>query len=207
MPPRLASGGIFFAIMNSPASSGPARWTIRGRRQLLKTRIFEVEGVRYHHPVRDTEREFVVINPPDWVNVVAITPEGHLVLVKQFRYGTNAFSLEIPGGVMEEGEDPLVAGARELREETGYASPMAGLLGSVHPNPAIQSNRSHFILVEQARPVDKIEWDVDEEMEIVTMPVDDVYALARAGGITHGLVLDALFFFEPRWRQIWGRDI
>lgn len=162
--------------------------------------MFDVLAARYRHPVRGTERDFVVMHAPDWVNVIALTPDGRLVLVRQFRYGINEFSLEIPGGVMEAGEDPVTAGLRELREETGFTGAPAKLLGSVHPNPAIQSNRCHFVFVEQAAKTHELEWDADEEIQIVTEPVDDVLALARAGGIVHGLVMDALFLFEPIWR-------
>lgn len=183
------------------SSSGPSRWERLSHTTQTKTRVFEVLAARYRHPVRGTERDFVVMQAPDWVNVVALTPDGRLVLVRQFRYGINEFSLEIPGGVMEAGEDPVAAGLRELREETGFTGAPAKLLGTVHPNPAIQSNRCHFVFVEQAVKTHELEWDADEEIQITTERVDDVLALARAGGISHGLVLDALFMFEPVWRE------
>lgn len=167
----------------------------------LSTRVFEVTAVDYRHGPRGRTREFSVINSPDWVNVIALTDDGQLVLVRQFRYGIDEFSLEIPGGVIEHGEDPVLAGARELEEETGYSGTSARLLASVHPNPAIQSNRCHFVLVEHARKTHELSWDDDEEIEVLTKPVDEVYALARSGQITHSLVLDALFMFEPVWRQ------
>jgi ADP-ribose pyrophosphatase len=177
----------------------PSRWEKLGHTLQLKTRIFDVLGSRYRHPKRTTERDFIVIQPPDWVNVIAVTPDGHVVLVRQFRYGIDEFSLEIPGGVMEAGEDPVTAGARELREETGYTGTSSRLLGAVHPNPAIQSNTCHFVLVEGATKSHDLEWDTDEEIQVTTQPVDDVLALARSGGIVHGLVLNALMLFEPHW--------
>jgi 8-oxo-dGTP pyrophosphatase MutT (NUDIX family) len=185
--------------MKSPAP-GPARWQKLTHTTLAQTRVFDLHSTRYRHPVRETERDFIIAHPPDWVNVVALTPDQRIVLVRQFRFGIDGFSLEIPGGVMERGEDPVIAGLRELREETGYAGAPARLMGSVHPNPAIQSNRCHFVLVEQAVAATATEWDADEEIEISTQPVEDVLALAHAGGITHGLVLDALLFFEQHWR-------
>ena len=186
----------------NPPPSGPARWEKLGEKEIASTRVFDLRSVRFRHPVRAVERDFVVIRPPDWVNILALTPDHRLVLVKQFRFGIDEFSLEIPGGMMEPGEDPVTTGLRELREETGFAGASARLLGSVHPNPAIQSNRCHFVLVEQAVASAAQEWDTDEEIEVTTLPVDEVLALARAGGITHGLVLDALFYFEPVWRKI-----
>lgn len=185
-------------------SSNPARWEKLGNATQAKTRVFDLTSVRYRHPARGTERDFVVVRPPDWVNVLALTPDGWLVLVRQFRFGIDEFSLEIPGGVMEAGEDPVAAGLRELREETGFTGERVRLLGSVHPNPAIQSNRCHFVLVEDAARTAELEWDADEEIEITTLPVDEVLALARSGAIAHGLVLDALFLFEPHWRSFRG---
>lgn len=178
----------------------PSRWERLGQESLAKTRVFDLHHVRYRHPRRGTERDFVVAHPPDWVNVIALTPDGQLVLVRQFRFGVDDFALEIPGGVMDPGEDPLAAGPRELREETGYTGAPARLLGTVRPNPAILSNRCHVVLVEQAVPAAATAWDHDEEIEILTRPVDDVLALARGGGIDHSLVLNALFLFEPQWR-------
>ncbi|MDB6093646.1 MAG: hydrolase [Verrucomicrobia bacterium] len=187
--------------MNSP-KPGPARWQKLAHTLLAQTRVFDLHSTRYRHPVRETERDFVVAHPPDWVNVVALTPDHRIVLVRQFRFGIDAFSLEIPGGVMDAGEDPVAAGLRELREETGFVGAPARQLGSVHPNPAIQSNRCHFVFVEQAVAAQEMEWDADEEIEVSTLPVEEVFALAHSGGITHGLVLDALLFFELEWRKI-----
>jgi ADP-ribose pyrophosphatase len=180
----------------------PQRWQKLRTEPYATTRIFDVIRAIYRHPQRSAEQDFFVINAPDWVNVVALTPEHHLVLVRQFRYGIDDFSLEIPGGVMDAGEDAIAAGLRELREETGYVGTKARLLGSVHPNPAMQSNRCHLVLVENARPEAKLDWDPDEEFAITTRPVDEVYALAHRGGITHALVLDALLLFAPVWAEL-----
>ncbi|MBK8856970.1 MAG: NUDIX hydrolase [Opitutaceae bacterium] len=182
----------------------PARWLKLGQTLLAQTRVFDLHNVRYRHPQRGTERDFVVANPPDWVNVIALTPDHQLVLVRQFRFGIDDFALEIPGGVIDAGEDPLVAGPRELREETGFSGTAASLLGSVRPNPAILSNRCHVVFVEHAVATDATAWDHDEEIEVLTLPVEEVLALARSGGITHSLVLNALFMFEPRWRAMQG---
>lgn len=180
----------------------PPAWRRLRSEPHATTRIFEVVRAYFQHPRREREQDFFVINAPDWVNVVALTTDHRLVLVRQFRYGTNDFSLEIPGGVIDAGEDPVAAGVRELREESGYVGVTARLLGTVHPNPAMQSNRCHLVLVEGARRSAELEWDPDEEFEIMTRPVDEVYALARSGGITHALVLDALLLFQPHWDRL-----
>ncbi len=185
----------------------PARWNKGSDRNIATTRVFKVRGQNYTHPVRATEREFVVIDAPDWVNVLAVTPDGRLVLVNQFRYGIDTFSWELPGGVIEAGEDPVVAGLRELSEETGYVGKNARLIGSVNPNPAIMSNRCHFVLVEDVVLTAPQAWDPDEEIEVGLFPVDEVMARARAGGISHSLVVCALFAYEPLWRERRGAGI
>ncbi len=197
----LRRGGIFiFTMPDQPPA--PQRWKKLGARPVAHTRIFDVQSVDFQHPQRARAQDFFVISAPDWVNVVALTPARHLVLVRQFRFGTDDFSVEIPGGVMDAGEDAVTAGVRELREETGFTGTRARLLGTVHPNPAMQSNRCHLVLVEDARRSDELAWDPDEEFEIMTRPVDEVYALAYAGGITHALVLDALLLFTPVWAEL-----
>ena len=187
--------------------STPPPWAKGRSRRLLHTRVFDVRQTQFRHPARALARDFVVIDAPDWVNVVALTPRHELVLVRQFRYGTAALSLEIPGGVIERGEDPVRAGLRELREETGYTGRRARVLGHVHPNPALQSNRCHLVLVRDALSNAPVQWDRDEELEILTKPVDEVYALAQRGRLTHALMLDALLLFAPVWARLKKRAV
>ncbi len=180
----------------STEPAAPARWEKGGSRVLADTRVLKLRSVHYRHPQRGTERDFVVIDAPEWVNVVALTPDRQLVLIRQFRFGIDEFSWEIPGGVMEPGEDAVAAGLRELAEETGFVGERARLLGSVHPNPAIQNNRCHLVLVEGAKRSQAMAWDPDEEIEVTTKPVAEVLEWARTGRITHSLVICGLFLFE-----------
>ncbi len=187
--------------MSLPPSSLP-RWEKLREKTVAPTRILDLKSATYRHPVRQTERDFVLLHARDWVNVLALTPDHHLVLVRQFRIGIDEFSLEIPGGVIDPGEDPLAAGVRELREETGFVGPHARLIGSAHANPAFLNNHCHIALVEAAARSGETAWDHDEEIEVITAPVEQVYAWAYEGKITHSLVLDALFFFRPLWEKI-----
>jgi ADP-ribose pyrophosphatase len=134
----------------------------------------------------------VVLETPDWVNVVALTPERELVVVRQFRFGTSSVTIEIPGGMVDRGEDPLDAGRRELREEAGYTAARWTPLGAVEPNPAFQDNLCHHFLAEDARLTHPQELDGGEDIEVATLPLEEVHARVLAGEIRHALVLTAL---------------
>jgi ADP-ribose pyrophosphatase len=177
----------------------PSRWVRGAERTLASTRVLDLLGVRFVQPERGVDKEFVVIHSRDWVNVIAVTPDARIVLVRQFRFGSGAFSLEVPGGVIEEGEDPVAAGVRELSEETGYGGGTARLLGSVYPNPAIQDNRCHFVLVDGAVPTSLMDWDDDEEIEVSTATMGEAIGWARTGRITHSLSVAALMLYGGAW--------
>ena len=104
--------------MKNPDSPSP--WDLQEDKLHADCRIFEVRKQRLRRRSDHIEGDFYVLNTNDWVNVIALTPKEEIILVRQFRYGSKEQSLEPPGGVVEKGEDPLIAGLRELQEETGY---------------------------------------------------------------------------------------
>ena len=109
-------------------------------------RIFDLRTDRARSPRTGEDYDFYVIESPEWVNVIPLTPAGEVVLIRQYRHGIRDIALEIPGGLVDPGDSPLAAARRELREETGYGEEDMISLGSVHPNPAIQDNRCHTFL-------------------------------------------------------------
>lgn len=147
------------------------------------------------------EREALVIAAPDWVNVVPLTADDRVVFVRQWRFGVEATTLEIPGGLVDPGEEPIVAAARELAEETGYRASRFDRIGRCHPNPAILDNRvTTFLAAGLEPPADgDRRWGVgEEETETVLVPLSEVPGRIRSGEISHALVIAAFYCLDHR---------
>lgn len=158
-------------------------------------RIFDVAQERYERADASRTHDFFVILSPDWVNVVPITPEGRVVLIRQFRPGTGEITLEVPGGMVEPDEpDPSRTALRELEEETGYTAEGILATASIRPNPAILRNTLHMFVATGARPLGRIHPDEGEEIAPFEATWDEVDAMVRDGRITHALTLTALMY-------------
>lgn len=174
-------------------------WTLLNSRPVGDLRIFRVRHDRYRVEPAGPEHDFVVIEAASWVNIVPLTDDGQVVLVRQFRHGIRRTSLEVPGGVVDPGEDPQAAALRELQEETGYTARRIRLLGRVCPNPAIQDNHCYMFVAEGCRPAGPPQPEALERIEIVRRPVADIPRLIASEEICHGLVINAFGYLG--WAQ------
>ena len=176
-------------------------WQKLSSKPLGDYRIFTVRSDEKVSPRTGQKHDFYIIDCVDWVNVLAVTPDDQLVMVEQYRHGSNTVELEIPGGIMDAGESsPVETGVRELREETGYEGEKARLLGNVFANPAIMSNTCHTVIVENCSLKHAVEFDSGEDLITRLVPVADIPQLITAGKIRHPLVVVALYYFEL-WRR------
>ncbi|HLS29210.1 MAG TPA: NUDIX hydrolase [Opitutales bacterium] len=182
-------------------NSEPREWEIQSRHLHADCRVFSVLRKKCKHPDRDSTRDFFSLSSPDWVNVVAVTPQREVLLIKQFRFGVEDFALEIPGGIIDEGEDAVTAGLRELKEETGYVGENARIIGNVWPNPAIMDNRCWFVLVKNVVKKFESEWDGDEEIGVSLEEMETVFRMVEEGTIKHALVVSALSLFRAIWAE------
>lgn len=170
-------------------------WETLSARTIAECRIFSVDMISKKRP-SGQPGEFVLIRSQDWVNILPLTDNGTVILIRQFRHGIDEVTLEIPGGIVEPGEDPLEAAMRECREETGYSGTgKAELIGVIDPNPAIQDNSCYAYLWRGCKPIAAQFLDEHEDIEVVEVPLEEVQQLVRNGSIRHSLVLTTLFFY------------
>ena len=178
-------------------------WKQIGSKLIGNFRIFKLRSDVKISPRTGREHDFFVLDSVNWVNVIALTPDRQLVMIEQFRHGSNTVELEIPGGMMDPGEtDPVATAVRELREETGYEGENARVLGKIWSNPAILNNRTFTILIENCQLKHDVDWDHGEDLATRLVPVAEIPNLVADEKIGHSIVVVALYYFD-----LWQRGL
>lgn len=185
----------------------PTHWQTTDREELFAHPLMAASIRQLRDPeAPGRARQSLVLESRDWVNVIALRTHGEgeapgVLLVRQWRFGTGAETLEIPGGVVDAGESPAAAARRELQEETGFVCGRLQSLGAVEPNPALFDNLCHVFLATELEHHGEPAGDGEEEIEVLTKPLDDVLDAIADGTIRHALVVAAFQLYERRRRR------
>ena len=177
-------------------------WEVLEKKKAKDYKIFSIWEEKAKNPRNGAVRDIVVLDFPEWISVIPVTAEGNVVMVRQYRHGVNEILLEIPGGLMDkEDPSPETAARRELREETGYTSETFTLIGSLYPQPAVQSNRYHIFLAENAVKSGETNFDEGEDLETILIPLKEIPGMIKSGEICHAMVVTAFYYLELHRRN------
>jgi ADP-ribose pyrophosphatase len=213
-PAPVEAGGWGATVVRLKAKAGPrgasmrARWTKTDDVLVHDARIFRLRRAAYRRDGgsgRDPEvRSYHYFDSADWANVIPLTPDRKVVLIRQFRIGIGDIVLETPGGMVDPGDAaPLDAAKRELLEETGYGSDDLEPIGHSHPNPATQNNTIWFFVARGVRKLGGQSLDPGEDIETELVDLKDIDRLIESGEITHALVLNAFDFLRRKHPEYW----
>ncbi len=170
-------------------------WKHLGSQKIGETRILSLRQDKYHFLPNDIIRDFTVLEFNDWVNIIPITADGDVVMIRQYRIGMQEETIEIPGGVVSPDDvSPKHAAVREMQEETGYFSEDVIHIGTVHPNPAIQNNKCHTYLARDAYLKSDQILDPTEAIKIELFKKENIFEMIKNAEITHGLVISAFAY-------------
>ena len=179
------------------------RWKKIASKKVFEDRWFKARADACQFPDGRIIDPYYVVELPNWANAVVVTQNNEIVLVKQYRYPVDAVTLELPGGVINDGEDPMLAALRETQEETGYTSNQIQLICKTAPNPAINDNTAYFYLIENAVPTAHTNPDFFEDIEVVLYSKSDFIQLLQQNKIMHGVQLGPIYeaLIQLGWLQ------
>lgn len=170
-------------------------WARKESKQVADCRVFKLRE-DFSESTDGKDASFFVIESPEWVNIIPVTKDGNIVLIEQYRHGIDEITLEIPGGLVDDGEDAGAAAERELIEETGYVPREVVMIGKSRPNPAIQDNWVYHYLAIDCELKNEVKFDDHESIQTRVVPMKYMPKLLMQGKITHSLVIAAFHWFS-----------
>lgn len=163
------------------------RWKTLSSKYIYDDRWFRARADSCQFPDGRILEPYYVVELPDWCNVILVTKEERVILVRQYRYPIDQTTYELPGGVIERNEDPKQAAKREMEEETGYTSDDIEFLMKLSPNPAVNTNTAYFYLVQNAVPTISTNPDLFEDIDIVSFSKEEIIAFVQENQMHHGV--------------------
>jgi ADP-ribose diphosphatase len=170
-------------------------WRELKHRVRFDCRMFTVEETTAESPADQSSHQFYRLRCADWAQIVPVTATGELVMIRQFRHGSGEVTLECPGGLVDPGEDPAAAAARECFEETGYRATTVCPLSALNPNPALFTNRLHSFYALDVERVAEPQRHATEHTEVVLVPLTELPTVLRSGAVNHALITGTLWRF------------
>ena len=177
-------------------------WKLKKSKQVFTSSPFDVLEKIYINPENRKEFTTHILDVPNWVNIIGINEEGNVLLIKQYRFGTDQIELEIPGGYIESGELPKDAAKREFKEETGYTIKNIKQLGVLNANPAIMNNKCFTFLAELSEKGD-VEFDPNEIIETEFATPNQIKKYLKEGKITNAYVIGAFLWYTLYFKGKW----
>ena len=158
-------------------------------------RVFSVRTDTALSPLTGMQHDFYIIESRNWVNIIPLTSDQQVVMIRQYRHGSREVTIEIPGGLIDPGDTPERAASRELLEETGYQSKEWQKMGEVNPNPALFNNRCFTYLAQNVKKTRNPSLDQTEDIKVILVSLSDIPEMIRKGEIDHAIVISAFSFF------------
>ena len=176
-------------------------WKLIESKYVYRDRWLRARADKCELPDGRIMEPYYVIEVPDWTNMVIITKEQRIVLVRQYRHALGTTTLELPGGILEQGESPKESAIREMHEETGYISDEVEFLMKISPNPALNNNTAYFFLAIDAEKLTDTKFDPFEDIVIETFSKDELKQLLEEGKLQHGVQQGAIYqaMIQLKW--------